>query len=446
MFHILTGSFGKGSFKDQTEQVNWVHPSYLSKIGRNFMRILILTQWFDPEPAIKGLLFARELAARGHKVQVLTGFPNYPDGKVYPGYRIRPWLRETLDGIDVLRVALYPSHSKSGFLRFINYVSFGLSSALIGAGLIRKPDVIYVYHPPITVGMAAVAIKLLRGTEFVYDVQDLWPDTVAASGMMSSPMALRFLGRICDCVYKRASRIVTLSQGLKDRLVLRGIPADRINVVYNWCDETAMNNSAGAVTRFADADRFAILFAGTMGLAQGLESVLLAAQICSTTAPSAEFLFVGGGVDRSRLEGLAAEMRLDNVKFLPRQPMHAMGSILAGADVLLVHLKDDPLFQVAVPSKTQAYLAAGKPILMAARGEAAEMTTRSGGGIVCEPDNPQSLAAAVKDLTETSKNRLLEMGRSGKRFYDAELCLSAGVDKFESIFNSVASHGEQLRN
>ena len=126
------------------------------------MKILILSQWFEPEPTFKGLLFARELAARGHDVEVLTGFPNYPGGCVYPGYRIRPWVREQIDGISILRVALYPSHGKSAFGRVLNYVSFAISSALIGTVLVKKPDVVYVYHPPATIGFAATVIGILR--------------------------------------------------------------------------------------------------------------------------------------------------------------------------------------------------------------------------------------------------------------------------------------------
>jgi colanic acid biosynthesis glycosyl transferase WcaI len=187
------------------------------------MKILILTQWFDPEPTFKGLLFAQELAARGHEVAVLTGFPNYPDGEVYPGYRIRPWVREQIDGISVLRVALCPSHNKSGFRRALNYISFALSAAVIGTTLIRKPDLIYVYHPPITVGLAAVVIGFLRRAPFVCDVQDLWPDTVVASGMLSNPAALALLGKFCKFVYRRARRITVLSPGFKEQLVRREV-------------------------------------------------------------------------------------------------------------------------------------------------------------------------------------------------------------------------------
>src|ERR1017187_7964960 len=126
------------------------------------MRILLLTQWFEPEPTFKGLLFARELVARGHEVEVLTGFPNYPGGSVYPGYRIRPWAREQIDGISIVRVALYPSHDRSAVRRVLNYVSFALSAAVIGAALVTKPDVVYVYNPPATIGFPAVVLQLRK--------------------------------------------------------------------------------------------------------------------------------------------------------------------------------------------------------------------------------------------------------------------------------------------
>jgi colanic acid biosynthesis glycosyl transferase WcaI len=403
------------------------------------MKILILTQWFEPEPTFKGLLFARELAARGHEVEVLTGFPNYPGGKLYPGYRIRPWVREQIDGINVLRIALFPSHNNSGLHRVFNYMSFAISAAVFGAALIRKPDVMYVYHPPITVGFAAAVIGFLRRTPFVYDIQDLWPDTVAASGMMSNPAALGLLGSLCKFVYRRASHITVLSPGFKETLAGRGVPPDKIDVIYNWCDETVFNVDYEPGARLASsANKFSILFAGTMGTAQGLESVLQAAQICLRTAPTAEFVFVGGGVERTKLERMAEEMKLDNVRFMPRQPMHAMGGILAGADVLLVHLKDDPLFRITIPSKTQAYLAAGKPILMGVRGDAADLIISSGAGVTCQPGDPGSIAAAVKELAEAGDISLAEMGRNGRAFYNRELSVAVGVDRFEHILNASA--------
>jgi lipopolysaccharide/colanic/teichoic acid biosynthesis glycosyltransferase/glycosyltransferase involved in cell wall biosynthesis len=400
------------------------------------VKILFVTQWFEPEPSFKGLLYIRELVARGNDVQVLTGFPNYPGGKVYPGYRIRPWMREQMEGIQILRVALYPSHNKSGHLRALNYLSFAFSTAVIGSLLIRKPDVMYVYHPPITVGFAASVIGFFRRTPFVIDVQDLWPDTVAASGMLSNSAVLSTLDKVCSFVYSRARHITVLSPGVKQALVNRGVPPDKIDVIYNWCDEKAMRPKGEPATRLGRADRFSILFAGVMGFAQDIDSVLSAAQICQTTTPEAEFLFMGAGVDRPRLERMAEGMRLENVKFLPPRPMHAMGDVFAGVDALVVHLKDDPLFRITIPSKTQAYLASGKPILMAVRGDAADLVKQSQSGVICEPSNPKSIAEAVNHLASAGPELLSRMGNNGRAFYDKELSISTGVEKFSRVFEA----------
>src|ERR1035437_8715454 len=218
--------------------------SGVARSAKNSMKILFLTQWFEPEPTFKGLLFARELAARGHEVEVLTGFPNYPGGHIYPGYRIRPWVREQIDGISILRVALYPSHDKSAFGRVLNYVSFAISAALIGTVLIKKPDVVYVYHPPATIGFAAVALGLLRRVPYVFDICDLWPDTVEASGMLSNSVALRLLGKWCNFVYRRARHIVVVSPGFKQKLVDRGVPPVKIDIIHNWCPDTTIQPTA----------------------------------------------------------------------------------------------------------------------------------------------------------------------------------------------------------
>jgi colanic acid biosynthesis glycosyl transferase WcaI len=404
------------------------------------MRILLLTQWFEPEPTFKGLVFARELVARGHDVEVLTGFPNYPGGAVYAGYRIRPWLREQIDGVSVLRVALYPSHDKSSLRRVLNYASFAISAALVGTALIRKPDVVYVYHPPATIGFAAMAIGFVLKVPFLYDIQDLWPDTVAVSGMMSSSRAISLLGKFCKIVYRSAQHIVVLSPGFKQQLVRRGVPPGKVDVIYNWCDETTIQSSAPdpeLSSRLGLSNRFNVMFAGTMGTGQALDSVLECAALCRRTLPQVQFVFVGGGVEWKRLEKKANDLGLTSVRFLPRQPMKAMGAVLGLADVLLVHLKDDPLFSVTIPSKIQAYMASGKPILIAMRGDAAQLVTQSGGGLVCEPENPKSIAETVARFAEMSPEERRNMGEAGKRFYDEQLSLRAGVTKFEALFGRI---------
>jgi glycosyltransferase involved in cell wall biosynthesis len=301
----------------------------------------------------------------------------------------------------------------------------------------KRPDIIYVYHPPVTVGLPAIVARWLYEVPIVYDIQDLWPDTVAATGMLRSSFALSMIERWCDLVYRKSDRIVVLSPGFKKALVARGVPASKIEVVYNWCDETAVVRSAPAPFQLAKPGEFVVLFAGTMGFAQGLNAVLEAARLCASAVPQARFAFVGGGAECARLQRMAADMRLCNVRFYPRQPMQAMGSLFAAADAVLVHLKDHPLFRITIPSKTQAYMAAGRPILMAVRGDAADLVARSGAGLVCEPENPNSIVSAVARLARAPADIRADMGRAGRNFYSRELSLAVGVSRFESIFRAV---------
>ncbi len=399
------------------------------------MRILLLTQWFDPEPAFKGMPFARKLMDRGHEVEVLTGFPNYPEGKLYRGYRLRLWQKESIEGVSVVRVPLYPSHDRSALRRAWNYLSFAITATLLGPALVRRPDVIYAYHPPGTVGLPALALAVWFGAPVVYDVQDLWPDTITATGMLPNGPAIRLLDRFCRFVYRHVDRVVAVSPGFGRALIERGVDADRLSVIYNWGLE---QKSPPAGTRLADG-KFRVVFAGNMGIAQGLDAALDAASLCAVAMPGVEFLFVGCGVDMDRLRRRAVEMRLANVQFLEWQPPSVIQTILGAADALLVHLKDDPLFAVTIPSKTQAYMAAGRPIVMAVRGDAAELVMRAGAGILAEPDNPESIAAAVRQLVDMTAEDRDRLGQAAKAFYDRELAIDRAVDRFDSVFRDAVN-------
>lgn len=405
------------------------------------MRILMLTQWFDPEPTFKGLAFAKELVRLGHEVEVLTGFPNYPGGKLYDGYKIRLLQRENVDGISVLRVPLYPSHDCSALGRIANYLSFAFSAAFIGALSVKPADIMYVYHPPATVGFAAFVISMVRRIPFVYDIQDLWPDTLAATGMLNNRGILSLIDSGCRFIYRQAAKIVVLSPGFKEMLVTRGVSAKKIEVVYNWCNEVDIHRietATGLDEKFGLAGRFNIVFAGTMGKAQALEAVLDAAKIVGISLPRIQFVFVGGGIEVERLKQRALDLGLPNVLFLPRMPMQEIGSVLRRADVLLVHLRDDPLFKITLPSKTQAYMAAGRPILMAVRGDAANLVEVAKAGLACIPEDPQSIAATVETFYSMSLQELNDMGERGRIFYETELSLAVGAGKFETIFKTLA--------
>lgn len=404
------------------------------------MRILIVSEWFDPEPFYKGLPLARGLINLGHEVEVLTGFPNYPGGQIYDGYRVRPWQRETLDGVPVTRVSLYPSHDNSGARRVATYLSFGLSASVLGGLLTKTPDVIYAYHPPGTVGLAASCLRFAKRAPLVYDVQDMWPDTLAATGMFTSQFGLKLVGAAMSAVYRVASRIVVLSPGFKRLLVERGVPERKIRVVYNWSpDEGSRLGGDDVVTRTpAPADPFTVLFAGNMGHAQGLSSVLDAAALLSVRAPKVRFVFIGSGVDKHRLQERTRELRLSNVEFRDAVARDNIAAVLQSADALLVHLRDDPLFSVTIPSKTQSYLMAGRPIIMGVRGDAARVVLEAGAGIVCEPQDPESIAAAVLRMSETDVAARQEMGARGRRFYWEHLSFQRGVLEIENVLRESA--------
>jgi colanic acid biosynthesis glycosyl transferase WcaI len=396
------------------------------------LRILILSQLFHPEPDLKGLPMARALQARGHQVEVITGFPNYPGGTIYPGYAIRPWKRETVDGIAVRRVIMYPSHDRSGSRRALSYLSLGLAAAGLGPFLTRKPDVVYIYNL-ITLVPAARWIRRLTGAKVVLDIQDLWPQSVAASGMLRSERGLRLLQRWSDTSYAAADRIVVLSPGFKRNLVDRGIPPERVEVVYNWAPE---DNASGPHSEAAESvGCFEVLFAGTMGIMQGLDVVIEAARQLQDRAADVRFTLIGSGVDQQRLMNLAAG--LPNVRFLPRRPASQMDGVLRSADALLVHLKDDPLFRVTIPSKIQAYLQAGKPVLCGVEGDAAELVERSGAGRVFSPGDASALSAAILALRAMTADERDEMGRRGRTFYERELGLEAGVARMEAVFREL---------
>lgn len=404
------------------------------------MRILMLTQWFEPEPTFKGLPFAKELVRLGHEVEVLTGFPNYPGGKLYDGYKVRLLQREVMEGISVIRVPLYPSHDGSAFRRIANYASFAFSAAFIGTLLVKPADVMYVYHPPATVGFAATVISKIRRIPFVYDIQDLWPDTLAATGMLNNTGILKLVDCFCRLIYRCASRVVVLSPGFMRMLIARGVSESKIEVIYNWCDENSIQritNATDLKEQFGMAGKFNVVFAGTMGKAQALDAVLDAAKIVSHSQPEVQFVFVGGGIDLERLKQKSVKMGLDNVIFIPQMPMQKIGLVLSQADVLLVHLRNDPLFEITLPSKTQAYMAAGRPILMAVRGDAANLIEKANAGLVCTPENSESIAAAVVQFAGMSRHELDDMGERGRKFYETELSLPVGVSKFESVFRSV---------
>ena len=409
-------------------------------------RILFITQWFDPEPTFKGILFARELMSRGFEVEVITGFPNYPGGTLYDGYRIRFIQKEIIDGVSVTRVPLFPSHDKSKLGRVFNYVSFAFTSLVYGLFFTKRADVIYAYHPPLTVGISAIIMKLCRRVPVVLDIQDMWPDTLEATGMISNSWLLGLVSKVCNLIYSCVTKIIVLSPGFKGLLINRGVPGSKIEVIYNWANEEVLRAAGGATSmKFTNIEGFKILFAGNVGQAQGLNVILDTASLLKDDTPELQFLVLGHGLQIDDLKRRAIELNLDNVHFLAAVGMDEVSDFLSSADALLIHLNSDPLFGITIPGKTQAYMAVGKPIIMGVSGDASDLVLRAECGVCFEPENSVALAEAAKTLMLLDRPNIQRLGENAERFYNKNLSVKVGVDSFENVFNEVIDFTNKKR-
>ena len=390
------------------------------------MRILILSQWYPPEPMKQLSDMAETLQSLGHEVTVLTGFPNWPTGKLYPGYRMKLWQKETLNGVPVVRIPLYPDHSSSKLKRIFNFLSFVVTASILGAWLVKKPDVIHVIQPPTTCFPAWFLSRLWK-IPFTYEVQDMWPETLLATNMIHNRKVLDLVGKYCDWVYTKAAAIRVISKGFKADLINKGVPTDKIYLISNWVDIDFYKPQAPSnelIKNFALDGFFIFMYAGTIGLAQGLDTVLDAASQLQEFS-KVKFVLIGDGVEMGRLQEVASSRNLNNVIFLGRYPMDEMPKLYALSDVLLLHLKDDPLFRITIPHKVLTYMSTGKPVLAGLEGDTADIVSDAEAGLVCPSSNPEALAKAVKQFLELSVAERNKMGENGRdvavRSYSREI-------------------------
>jgi putative colanic acid biosynthesis glycosyltransferase WcaI len=403
------------------------------------MRFAILSQWYDPEPgsaAVSGVL-ARGLRERGHSVQVVTGFPNYPDGRLAPGYRLQPRLDEkTAEGIRIRRVPLYPSHDRSPWRRVANYSSFALSAAASAVPTLRRSDAIWVYNSPATVGLPSCLASAAGGPPHLMHVVDLWPDSVSYSGMASAgyDRVEPLVERWCRFTYRRAAGVAAISQGLCAELVARGVPPAKVRYIPVWIDEERHRprpRDPALAAELDVADDFVLLYAGNLGEAQGLDQLL---EICARLRDLPRFrcLIAGTGIAEKRLRERAASLRLDNVTFLGRWPATDIGRLMSIGDVHLVSLADHPLSSLTFPSKLTATLASGRAVVVVASGEAARVVVEAQAGWAVAPGDAIGLESALRTSHSLGRQGNGRIGINARRYYDRELSTSRSIDAVEA--------------
>ncbi len=402
------------------------------------MRILLISLWYHPEPRKPVRELAATLREFGHEVTIVTGFPNWPQGEVYPGYRVRPWQRETIDGVSVIRVPLYPDHSRSAFRRAVNCCSFSLAAAVLSPFLARKPDVVYAIQP-IPAGLSALFLKSIWRVPLVTEVQDLWPETLQATGFVSSSALLRVVQWLNNWVLRSSVRVRVISEGFRRSLMARGIPAGRIEVISNWVDPDVFRSHAASASQAASPQpSLHVVYAGTIGPAQDLDTLLAAAELVRESK-DITFTIAGDGTELKRLENEARARSLTNVRFTGWLPEDSVSQLMDSADVLLVQLRDDPLFRITIPHKTFTYMAMGKPILAAIEGDAADVVREAHAGLTCHPGDPRSLADALRSFVHLGSQGRAELGRQGRTAVCERYCRLSLVKRCEGLIRQATA-------
>jgi glycosyltransferase involved in cell wall biosynthesis len=375
------------------------------------MRILFLSDHFFPEPSAPAAHVyerAQLWASQGHEVTVLCSAPNFPEGKLFRGYRNALRSVEQLDGIRVVRVLTYISVNQGTVRRTLDYFSYALS-AFTMAWLEQRPDVIISTSPHLFVALAGVLHAALRRIPHVFEIRDLWPASIAATeALAGGSVSLRMLEKLELFLYRRSARILSLTPAFKNDLVRRGIAADKIDVVISGANlelfRPGMPRDRDIETQYGLGGRFVVGYLGTLGLAHGLENVIDAAEILRGTEVT--FLFVGVGAVKADLEARVKDSALGNVVFVPRQEKSAMPRFWSVCDASLVHLRAAPLFETVIPSKVFEAMAVGVPTIYAGpRGEGSGIVDQHGAGIVVPPMDPRALASACLTLARDAQLR-----------------------------------------
>jgi len=405
------------------------------------MHILFLTDNFPPEgnaPATRTYEHARCWVALGHKVTVITCAPNFPEGKVYEGYKNSFYTKSDMDGIDVIRVKTFISSNEGFVLRILDFLSFMFSS--FWAGLFqRKVDVIVATSPQFFTACSGWALSLFKRKKFVFELRDIWPASITAVGAMQGSVAINILEKIELFLYRQADLIVSVTNSFKRELGTRGIDTGKIEVVVNGVDLTKYAPVKIKTPKLAQQhdlqDKFVVGYIGTHGMAHALEHVIESAELLRDR-PNIVFLFVGGGAAKDKLVELVESKNLSNVMFLPRQPKENMPGIWGLCDVALVSLRDAELFKTVIPSKIFESMGMGLPIVASIpTGEASDIITSANAGVIIKPETPMLLAQSIESLSLDSE-RMLQLA-SGS-------ACAASLFSREKLAKKMLNHLERL--
>lgn len=373
------------------------------------MHILFLSHYFPPEvnaPATRTHAHCKRWVEAGHRVTVITCAPNCPSGVVYDGYKNKLIQKETVDGIQVVRLWTFLAANKGFVKRILNYLSYMLIATMYAITR-RKVDVIVATSPQFFCGWAGVLCRWVRRWPFVLEIRDIWPESILTVGAMKRSLSIRVLEKLELWMYRTAQQIVTVGNGYRDKLLERGVENERISVIPNGvCLEQfrKMEASSASLKEWDSEDRFVCSYIGTVGMAHGLDVVVkAAATLQSLNDDTVCFWIVGDGAQRAKLEEEATQQKLSNIRFTGMIAKEQISDIIASSDACLVHLKGTDLFGTVIPSKIFEIMALNKPIIAGVRGQTEEIVLAGKAGVSMTPDDPESLLASIREIKSSSE-------------------------------------------
>lgn len=414
------------------------------------MKILLLSRYFPPEIGTAANLFhelAGGLTRRGHEVRVITGFPWYNLKEIPEKYNNKVFLKERTDGFDVLRIA-FPLPGMPKMKLALGHLTAPLTSA-IGGFVSEKPDIIYAYSPPLPMGATGWLLETFKDAPFVMGVQDLHPQCYIDQGVLTNPFMISLLEGLEKFCYRKAAVVTVHSEGNKAFIVNnKGISRKKVQVLPNWIDTDALhplprNNAFSEKYRLND--RFVVGYAGTLGMSQGMMSIVEAARLLKHR-DDIEFFIVGDGIEKSSMTARSQELGLENIRFIPMQPKSVYPWVVASSDVGLVTLNKHVKTPV-VPSKILSMMAAARPVLasMPLDGDAPKLIEKAGCGICVGPENPEAIAEAVQYLAD-HRTHCRTFGEQGRRFVVDEMSLKTVMGIFEKIFERTIHERKRNRS
>ncbi len=407
------------------------------------MHILIVSQYFWPENfRINDLVLA--LKERGHTITVLTGLPNYPRGRFFEGYGLGRTGRDEFEGITVYRVPVVPRFVGRPWQLVINFASFALSSCLLAPFFCRsKYDIIFAFEPsPVTVALPAIVMRRLRRMPFIFWVQDLWPESLSATGAVSSSWVLGLVGKLVRWIYRRSDLILVQSKAFIPSVIEVGADAARVRYFPNWAETLYVPmESVPSEIEASLPKGFRIVFAGNLGAAQSLATIVAAAARLRDHS-DIHWIILGDGREEAALRRLVADAGVgNNVHLLGRRPVESMPAYFAAADVLLVTLRADPILALTIPSKVQSYLACGRPVLAALDGEGAEVIREAGAGVPVPAGNDAGLAKEALRLYQLPPGERATLGRNGRAYFERHFSRECLVSQLELWVKDAVAEG-----